>query len=123
MGKLPPFELHVGPFVNYELEVLSFRGREPANDAYRYDVTFATEVDEDTLHASIFGAPGCLTIKAPGRVKDVQGKPRANARVLLTKGTDKTAEQRITVLDADGELDLIGDAQYTISFPDDPVAK
>jgi hypothetical protein len=29
----------------------------------------------------------------------------------------------MTVLDADGELELIGDTQYTISFPDDPVAK
>ncbi len=67
--------------------------------------------------------PGCLTIKAQGEVKDVQGKPRANARVLLTKGTGKTAEQRMTVLDADGKLGLISDAQYALSFPDDPVAK
>src|SRR5580704_19623336 len=64
--KRAPFELRVGPFVNYELEVLSFRGKERVNDVYRYDVTFATAVDEDTLHASLFGEPGCLTIKAPG---------------------------------------------------------
>ncbi len=53
------------------------------------------------------------------QMKDPQGKPRANARVLLTKGD----EQRMTVLDADGMLELIGDASYTVSFPDDGKAK
>ncbi len=53
------------------------------------------------------------------QMKDSQGKPRANARVLLTKG----GEQRITVLDADGMLELIGDDSYSISFPDDAQAK
>jgi type VI secretion system secreted protein VgrG len=53
------------------------------------------------------------------QMKDSQGKPRANARVLLTKGD----EQRMTVLDADGMLELIGDASYTVSFPDDGKAK
>jgi hypothetical protein len=52
-------------------------------------------------------------------MKDSQGKPRANARVLLTKGD----EQRMTVLDADGMLELIGDASYSVSFPDDGNAK
>src|SRR5580692_11465404 len=64
--KRAPFELRVGPFVNYELEVLSFRGTERVNDVYSYEATFATSVDENTLHASLFGEPGCLTIKAPG---------------------------------------------------------
>ncbi|MGA2448621.1 MAG: type VI secretion system tip protein TssI/VgrG [Polyangiaceae bacterium] len=53
------------------------------------------------------------------QMKDPQGKPRANARVLLTKGD----EQRMTVLDADGMLELIGDASYTVSFPDDGKTK
>jgi hypothetical protein len=56
------------------------------------------------------------------QMKDSQGRPRTNARVLLTKG-GKNGEQRMTVLDADGELELIGDTQYSISFPDDPAAK
>jgi type VI secretion system secreted protein VgrG len=64
--KRAPFELRVGPFKHYELEVLSFRGKERVNDVYRYEVTFATEVDEDKLHTSLFGEPGNLTIKAQG---------------------------------------------------------
>jgi hypothetical protein len=52
-------------------------------------------------------------------MKDSKGKPRANARVLLTQG----GAQRMTVLDANGMLDLIGDSQYQISFPDDPASK
>jgi hypothetical protein len=53
------------------------------------------------------------------QMKDSQGKPRANARVLLIKGD----EQRITVLDANGLLELIGDDSYQVSFPDDAKAK
>lgn len=53
------------------------------------------------------------------QLNDAQGKPRANARVLLTSGD----EQRVTVLDANGSLELIGDASYQISFPDDAGAK
>jgi hypothetical protein len=56
------------------------------------------------------------------QMKDPQGKPRANARVLLTKG-GKTGEQRMTVLDENGMLELIGDAAYQVSFPDDTPAK
>ncbi len=56
------------------------------------------------------------------QMKDAQGKPRANARVLLVKG-GKGGEQRMTVLDKDGMLELIGDTQYQISFPDDPTSK
>lgn len=52
-------------------------------------------------------------------MRDAAGKPRANARVLL----DKDGEQRMTVLDADGALELIGDASYKVSFPDDRVVK
>jgi type VI secretion system secreted protein VgrG len=52
-------------------------------------------------------------------MKDAQGKPRSNARVLLTKGS----EQRMTVLDADGMLELVGDDAYQVSFPDDSSAK
>jgi hypothetical protein len=51
---------------------------------------------------------------------DSQGKPRANARVRL----EKKGEERMTVLDADGRLELIGDdASYHATFPDDPVSK
>jgi len=53
------------------------------------------------------------------QMKDSTGKPRANARVLLTQG----GKQRMTVLNANGMLELIGDSQYQISFPDDPVTK
>jgi type VI secretion system secreted protein VgrG len=53
------------------------------------------------------------------QMKDAQGKPRANARVLLKSGD----EQRMTVLDKDGMLELIGDTQYQASFPDDGKAK
>jgi hypothetical protein len=56
------------------------------------------------------------------QMKDSQGKPRANVRVLLLKG-GKNGEQRMTVLDEDGMLELIGDAAYQIVFPDDPVSK
>jgi type VI secretion system secreted protein VgrG len=52
------------------------------------------------------------------QMNDAQGKPRANVRVLLTKGT----EQRMTVLDANGMLELVGDTSYQISFPDDAKA-
>lgn len=53
------------------------------------------------------------------QMKDAQGKPRANARVLLTIG----GEERMTVLDADGMLELTGDDSYQVSFPDDLKAK
>jgi type VI secretion system secreted protein VgrG len=56
------------------------------------------------------------------QMKDAQGKPRANARVLLLKG-GKDGEQRMTVLDENGMLELIGDDSYQIVFPDDPTAK
>jgi type VI secretion system secreted protein VgrG len=52
------------------------------------------------------------------QMKDSKGKPRANVRVLLTNGD----EQRMTVLDADGMLELVGDTAYKVSFPDDPKA-
>jgi len=52
------------------------------------------------------------------QMKDSKGKPRANVRVLLTSGD----EQRMTVLDANGMLELVGDTAYKISFPDDPKA-
>jgi type VI secretion system secreted protein VgrG len=52
------------------------------------------------------------------QMKDSKGKPRANVRVLLTNGD----EQRMTVLDANGMLELVGDTAYKISFPDDPKA-
>lgn len=53
------------------------------------------------------------------QMKDSKGKPRANVRVLLTSGD----EQRMTVLDANGMLELVGDTAYKVSFPDDPKAK
>ncbi|MGH7295830.1 MAG: type VI secretion system Vgr family protein, partial [Polyangiaceae bacterium] len=56
------------------------------------------------------------------QMKDPQGNPRANARVLLTKG-GKDGEERMTVLDENGYLELIGTDSYTISFPDDAKAK
>jgi hypothetical protein len=49
-------------------------------------------------------------------MKDPAGKPRSNARVLL----EKAGEQRMTVLDANGVLELFGDASYRATFPDDP---
>ncbi|MGO9342324.1 MAG: hypothetical protein ACLP6E_07365, partial [Acidimicrobiales bacterium] len=56
------------------------------------------------------------------QMKDPEGKPRANARVLLSKG-GKDGEQRMTVLDENGMLELIGDDSYSITFPDDAKAK
>ncbi len=56
------------------------------------------------------------------QMKDAQGKPRANARVLLLQG-GKDGEQRMTVLDDQGMLELIGDTSYQIVFPDDPASK
>ncbi|MGH7298492.1 MAG: bacteriophage T4 gp5 trimerization domain-containing protein, partial [Polyangiaceae bacterium] len=56
------------------------------------------------------------------QMKDAKGKPRANARVLLSKG-GKDGEQRMTVLDENGVLELIGDESYQITFPDDGDAK
>jgi uncharacterized protein involved in type VI secretion and phage assembly len=56
------------------------------------------------------------------QMKDPNGKPRANVRVLLCKG-GKDGEQRMTVLDENGMLELIGDDSYQITFPDDPQAK
>jgi hypothetical protein len=55
-------------------------------------------------------------------MKDPKGKPRANARVLLRKG-GKDGEQRMTVLDADGKLEIVGDETYNMTFPDDAQAK
>jgi type VI secretion system secreted protein VgrG len=65
-AKGDPFELRAGPFVAGELRVLSLRGRERVNDAYCYEVTFATEVPPDLVPISLFGTPACLAIKAPG---------------------------------------------------------
>jgi hypothetical protein len=56
------------------------------------------------------------------QMKDPKGKPRSNARVLLTKG-GKDGEQRMTVLDADGNLEIVGEDSYSITFPDDAQAK
>jgi hypothetical protein len=56
------------------------------------------------------------------QMKDPKGQPRANARVLLTKG-GKDGEGRMTVLDENGMLELIGADSYTITFPDDTQAK
>lgn len=56
------------------------------------------------------------------QMKDPTGKPRANARVLLTKG-GKDGEQRMTVLDENGMLEIIGTDSYTVTFPDDAQAK
>ena len=56
------------------------------------------------------------------QMKDPQGQPRANARILLRKG-GKDGEQRMTVLDEKGVLELIGDDSYEVSFPDDKQAK
>jgi type VI secretion system secreted protein VgrG len=53
------------------------------------------------------------------QMKDSKGVPRADTRVLLVQG----GKQRMTVLDAEGMLELIGDSSYQISFPDDPQAK
>jgi hypothetical protein len=63
--------------------------------------------------------PADKTIITRVLMNDSAGKPRANARVLLTKDS----EQRMTVLDSEGRLELIGDASYTVSFPDDPAPK
>jgi type VI secretion system secreted protein VgrG len=65
-AKGDPFELRAGPFMAGELRVLSLRGRERVNDAYRYEVTFATEVPPDLVPTALFGTPACLAIKAPG---------------------------------------------------------
>jgi uncharacterized protein involved in type VI secretion and phage assembly len=65
-AKRAPFELRAGPFVNCELEVISFRGQERVNDVYEYGVTFTTEVPPDLLNSVLLGAPGCLTVKSPG---------------------------------------------------------
>lgn len=70
-AKIAPFELRAGSFVNYELEVISFRGQEQVNDVYEYDVTFATEVSPDALHTSLLGSPACLTVKSPGNSPQV----------------------------------------------------
>lgn len=70
-AKKAPFELRAGSFVNYELEVVSFRGRERVNDVYEYDVTFATEVSPDALNTGLLGAPVCLTVKSPGNAPQV----------------------------------------------------
>jgi type VI secretion system secreted protein VgrG len=70
-AKKSPFELRAGPFKNYELEVISFRGRERVNDVYRYEVTFATQVAQSALQTGVFGAPVCLTLKSPGYASQV----------------------------------------------------
>jgi len=65
-GENDPFHLAAGPFMNHELRVLSFRGRERVNDVYRYEVVFATQQPIEALQVAVFGIPACLTIKAPG---------------------------------------------------------
>jgi type VI secretion system secreted protein VgrG len=69
--KRAPFELRAGPFRHYELEVVSFRGRERVNDVYCYEVTFATEASQATVQKEVFGAPACLMIKSPGYLSQV----------------------------------------------------
>jgi hypothetical protein len=56
------------------------------------------------------------------QMKDPHGQPRANARILLCKG-GKDGEQRMTVLDENGVLELLGDDSYEVSFPDDKQAR
>jgi type VI secretion system secreted protein VgrG len=56
------------------------------------------------------------------QLNDPRGKPRANARILLTKG-GQGGEQRMTVLDENGVLELVGDEQYQIVFPDELPSK
>jgi uncharacterized protein involved in type VI secretion and phage assembly len=70
-AKRAPFELCAGSFVNYELEVISFRGEERVNDVFEYEVTFATEEDPDAIHSTLLGAPACLTVKSPGNAPQV----------------------------------------------------
>jgi type VI secretion system secreted protein VgrG len=65
-AKKAPFELRAGPYKSYELEVISFRGRERVNDVYRYEVTIATEVAQTALQDGVFGAPACLMVKSQG---------------------------------------------------------
>jgi type VI secretion system secreted protein VgrG len=96
--KRAPFELRVGAFLNYELEVISFRGRERINDVYRYEVTFVSKVAEATLHASLFGEPGCLTIKTaskPSRV--IQGLVASVEALGGVAGEQKTGSRRYRV--------------------------
>jgi uncharacterized protein involved in type VI secretion and phage assembly len=65
-GRQHPFELRAGPFFGGELQVVSLRGRERVNDVYRYDVTFATDIDPAVVTTALFGLPACLSIKSGG---------------------------------------------------------
>jgi type VI secretion system secreted protein VgrG len=96
--KRAPFELRLGSFVGYELGVISFRGKERVNDAYRYHVTFATSVDEATLHAGIFGEPACLTVKVPAAPAQViQGLVASVEGLGGVPGEQQTGRRRYRV--------------------------
>ncbi len=88
-AKRAPFELRAGPFVDYELQVVSFHGRERVNDVYEYDVTFATQVPPDLIHTTLLGGPACLTVKSPGQAPQVLQGIVASLEALGGNGGDK----------------------------------
>jgi type VI secretion system secreted protein VgrG len=93
-AKKAPFELRAGPFKNYELEVISFRGRERVNDVYRYEVTFATQVAQTALQHGVFGAPACLMVKSQGYAPQVIQGLVSSLEALGGVSTEQGADYR-----------------------------
>ena len=68
------FELRAGPFMQRELEVVSFVGKEMLNAPYVYDVTFDSSVDAGALQAGTFGFPACFSmLTATEKPQVIQG--------------------------------------------------
>ena len=60
------FELRAGATGQLDLTVLSIQGREAMSRLYRFDVTFAAEVDPAALRREILGKPAELSLLSPG---------------------------------------------------------
>lgn len=60
------FELRAGATGQLDLTVLSIQGREAMSRLYRFDVTFAAELDPAALRRAVLGKPAELSLLSPG---------------------------------------------------------
>ena len=60
------FELRAGPFVQGELRVLEFKGREALSKLFSFEVLFASDAPGLELEAGLLGQSATLVMQAPG---------------------------------------------------------
>ena len=60
------FDLRAGATGQHELTVTSVEGREAMSRLYRFDVTFATDVDAASLRRDLLGEPAEVSLLSPG---------------------------------------------------------